>query len=131
MDDPEVRKAMKSGAERMITNAYGPLFQKLGLDEQTSKLAADIIGERNMAAMDKGRKLMEAGITEANAAGVRQEINAVKTEYDGKLRSVLGEQGYSEFSSFEQTVGDQRSLDSSRATLSAKACHFSSRRWTP
>lgn len=110
IDNPDVRKAMKSGQERMINGAYGSLFKKLGLDEATSKLATELISDRNMAALEKGRKIAEAGGSEAAIAEARKEIAAVKTEYDSKLKSVLGDQGFGEFNSYEQTVGDQRTL---------------------
>ena len=45
-------------------------------------------------------------------AEVRKDIQATKTEYDGKLKSVLGEQKFAEMNAYEQTVGDQRTLDS-------------------
>lgn len=113
LDDPTFRKAMKSNQETQINRVYGPMLEKLGLDEQTSKLTVDLIGERNLAALQKGRKLVEGdGATEAAMGEVRKDVEAVKTDYDTKLKSVLGDQKFQEFSSFEQTVGDQRALDS-------------------
>ncbi len=111
LDDPEFRSAMKANQERMITSVYGSLFKKLGLDDQTAKLAADLIGERNIAAMQKGRKLMEGEPSETAMGDVRKDVESVKADYDTKLKSVLGDDKFQEFTSYEQTVGDQRSLD--------------------
>jgi hypothetical protein len=112
MDDPEVRKAMKSGLDRAVETFYGPMFKTLGLDEASSKLAMELISERNMAAFDKGRKIMSSGGGEAAMAEARKEVEAVKADYDSKLKSVLGDQGFGQFTSHEQTVGDQRALTS-------------------
>jgi len=112
LDDPNFREAMKGNTLRQIAGAYGPLFKKLGLDDETSKLAADLIAERGIAALQKGRKLVEGGgATEGSMGDVRKDIEGVKSDYDTKLKSVLGEQKFQEFSTYEQTMGDQRSLE--------------------
>lgn len=110
LDDPETRKAMRQGQERMVAGVYASLFKKLGLTEDESKLVAELLAERNFAAMDKGRKALAAG-DDAAMTSVRQDISATKAEYDAKLKAVLGEEKMAELGSFEQTVGDQRALD--------------------
>jgi len=112
MDNPEMRKMMKQGQERMVTAAYEALFKKLGLSDEETKLVAELIADRNFAALDKGRKILTGSSTdEAAAAAVRKDIDATKTEYDSKLKSVLGEQKFTELAAYEQTIGDQRALD--------------------
>ncbi len=111
-DDPEQRKAMKSMQERMVSGAYEKLFKELGLSEADSKLVTELIGERNFVAMDRGRKLLTGKTDDASVAEVRKDITAAKTEYDGKVKAVLGDEKYGAFASYEQTVGDRRALDS-------------------
>jgi hypothetical protein len=101
---------MKSGLDRAVETFYGPFFKTLGVDDATAKLATELVAERNMAAFDKGRKIMSTGGGEAAMADARKEVEAVKADYDTKLKSVLGDQGYDKFSSHEQTVTDQRAL---------------------
>jgi hypothetical protein len=113
MDDPETRKMMKQGQERMISGAYDSVFKKLGLSDQETKLVTELLADRNFAALDKGRKILTgAGADDAAMATARQDIAATKAEFDGKLKAVLGEQKFTELSSYEQTVGDQRALES-------------------
>ncbi len=112
LDDPEQRKAFRGMQQQQITTAYDKLFQKLGLNEQDAKLVSELLADRNMSAMDKGRKLLTGTATEEAMTEARKEIQATKTEYDGKLKSVLGEQKFTELAAYEQTVGDQRTLDS-------------------
>ncbi len=112
LDDPEQRKAFRGMQQQQITGAYDKLFQKLGLNEQDTKLVSELLADRNMSAMDKGRKLLAGAATEEAMTEIRKDIQGTKTEYDGKLKSVLGEQKFTELSAYEQTVGDQRTLDS-------------------
>jgi hypothetical protein len=113
MDDPETRKMMKQGQERMVAAAYESLFKKLGLDEQQSKLVAELLNDRNFAALDKGRSILDAGKgDDASAAALRKEIEGIKADYDSKLKGVLGEEKFSELTAYEQTLGDLRALDS-------------------
>jgi hypothetical protein len=111
MDDPEVRKAMKSQQERLVGSAYDAVLKKLNLSEDDSKLVTELISDRNMAALDQGRKLLRGASDEANLQAVRKEIEGTKLEYDAKLKGMLGEDKFKELATFEQTVGDQRTLD--------------------
>ncbi len=111
-DDPEQRKAMRSMGERMVGGAYEKMFKDMGLNEADTKLVTEIIGERNFVAMDRGRKLLTGKADEAAVAEVRKDIAVAKTEYDSKLKAVLGNEKYNDFTAYEQTVGDRRTLDS-------------------
>ncbi len=111
-DDPEQRKAMKSMGERMVGGAYEKMFKDMGLTEADSKLVTELIGERNFVAMDRGRKLLTGKADEATVAEVRRDIAVAKTEYDTKLKAVLGNDKYNDFTTYEQTLGDRRTLES-------------------
>lgn len=112
MDDPEQRKAFRGMQQQQISNAYEKLFQKLGLNDSDAKLVSELLADRNMSAMDKGRKLLTGAATDEAMTEVRKDIQDTKTDYDKKLKSVLGEQKFGELTAYEQTVGDQRTLDS-------------------
>ena len=111
-DDPEQRKAMKSMQERMVSGAYEKLFKELGLSEADAKLVSELLGERNFMAMDKGRKLLSGKTDDASVAELRNDIVTTKAEYDSKLKAVLGDEKAAKLSTYEQTVGDIRALDS-------------------
>ena len=122
MDDPDTRKMMKQGQERMIGGAYDSLFKKLGLNDQETKLVTELLAERNFAALDKGRKVLTGGVADdAALASTRQEIAATKTEYDAKLKAVLGAEKFAELGTYEQTVGDQRALESFDRNFKSKS----------
>ena len=110
-DDPEQRKAMKGMQEQMVGGAYAKLFKELGLSEADSKLVTELLGERNFLAMDKGRKLLTGKADDAAIAELRKDIETTKNDYDSKVKAVLGEEKSAKLSSYEQTVGDRRSLD--------------------
>lgn len=111
-DDPEQRKAMKGMQEQMVGGAYAKIFKDLGLSEADSKLVSELLGERNFLAMDKGRKLLGGKTDDATVAELRKDIETTKTEYDAKVKAVLGEEKSAKLNAYEQTVGDRRSLDS-------------------
>jgi hypothetical protein len=115
MDDPEVKKIMRSGQTRMISGVYDGLFKKLNLSEADQQVVSELISERNMAAFDKGRKLIGAKADDATIAATRKEIETTKAEYDAKLRGVVGEQRFA-----EKTLGEQRSVDSFARNLERK-----------
>jgi|GEM_PF-1356399 len=122
MDDPEVRGMMKQGQERMISRSYDRFFDNLKLSDDEQKLVGELLADRNMAALDKGRKLLDGSTTdEAAIAAVKKEVEATKAEYDSKLKAVLGEDKFKQLSSYEQTVGDQRMLEFAERNFSRKS----------
>ena len=122
LDDPETRRTMKQGQQRMVAAAYEPLFKQLGLSEQESNLAAELIAERNFAVLDKGRKILDGGAADdAAVSAVRKEIDAAEAESDAKLKTVLGAQKFEELTAYEQTLGDQRALDFFTRNFNAKS----------
>jgi hypothetical protein len=112
LDDPEVRKTMKANQQMQIAGLYDSLFKKLNLSEEDSKLVAEMLADRNFTALDQGRKLLNGKADDASIKAVRSEIEKTKTESDEKLKGMLGEEKFKELTAFEQTVGDQRALDS-------------------
>jgi hypothetical protein len=122
MDDPDTRKMMRQSQERMITTAYDALFKKLGLTGEETKLVAELLAARNFAAIDQSRKILTgAGADDAALASARQDIAATKSEYDSKLKAVLGEEKFTDLSSYEKTVGDQRTLESFDRTFRSRS----------
>lgn len=120
MDDPEVRKTMKTQQQQMIARQYEAIFKKLNLSEEDAKLVAELLGDRNFSAMDKGRKLLSGKMDDATLKQARQEILETKAETSAKLKGMLGEDKFSALSEFEQTAGDQRSLDSIARNFESK-----------
>ena len=110
-DDPDQRKAMKGMQEQIISGAYAKLFKDLGLSEADSKLVSELLGERNFLAMDKGRKLLGGKTDDDSVAALRKDIETTKTDYDSKVKAVLGDEKSAKLTEYEQTVGDRRSLD--------------------
>lgn len=121
LDEPETRKSVKQGQQRMVAGAYESFLRKLGLSEQESTLVTELIAERNFAVLDKGRKLLDGGAADdASLIAIRTDIESARTESDAKLKTVLGAERFGELSAYEQTIGDQRALDFFARNFNAK-----------
>jgi hypothetical protein len=120
MDDPDVRKTMKTQQQQQIAGAYEALFKKLNLSEDESKLVAELLAERNFTAIDQGRKLLSGKSDDASLEAVRKEIQSTKAETDGKLKGMLGDEKFKELTTYEQTVGDQRALEGMTRSFTRK-----------
>ena len=63
-----------------------------------------------------GQYMRSIGMTDigkaddAAIAELRSNIEAMKNDYDAKVKAVLGEEKSAKFTDYEQTVGDRRSL---------------------
>jgi hypothetical protein len=110
--NPEMKKMMRGQQARMIGGAYEGLYKKLNLSTEDQQIVSDLLADRSSAAMEKAMKLFGGKTDEATLTATRKEIEGIKAEHDTKLRGVLGEQKFNELSSYEKTMGEQRSVDS-------------------
>ena len=67
-----------------------------------------LLGDRQNALSDSQFKFMGEGkFDEASAKAMAAESEAVKKEYDEKLKGILGEEKFQQFGEYEKTLGDR------------------------
>jgi RNA polymerase sigma factor (sigma-70 family) len=101
--DPDVLKAMKEQQASMMKIQYGPLVKQLHLsDDQANKFYQILIGKsaENLDAMQSG-----------NLSSVMTNAAASQKTMENDLKSVLGEDGYSQYKDFTGSMADRMMLD--------------------
>jgi len=105
MKTEEGRKMLQSQATARVTRQYSVLAKNLKLSPQDSGVLLGLLADRQTAKANA--RIGSAG----NSASLAAQTAAIDSEFDEKLRTTLGDQGYDEFSQYEQTVEERATVN--------------------
>jgi hypothetical protein len=107
-ESEEGKKMMRSQAAMGIKMMYGSLAKDLNLDPKSADQVMALLADRQGAMSEMGFAMMkDGGIDEAGAKAIGEKSEALKKEYDEKLRAVLGEDGMTKLTEYERTASDR------------------------
>jgi hypothetical protein len=107
-DSEEGRKMMKAQTAMVTKMMYGDLGKKLGLSPKDADQLMSLLGDRQTALSERQFKMMgKGGFDEASAKEMAAQAEAVKKDYDAKLKGMLGEEKFQQMQEYERTIGDR------------------------
>jgi hypothetical protein len=105
--DPSMKKVMRGQQAMMLRTMYGDLIKQLGLSPDAADKFMDMMADRQMAMTEKGMAMMGGKM---DAKQIAENSSDATASYDGKLQSLLGADGYSQFKDYEKTVGERAAM---------------------
>lgn len=110
MNKPEVQAMLSLQQKAAVEARYGALFRTLNLTpEQTDKLKG-LLADRSNTRMDVMTVAQEQGIdARSNPEAVRKLFANAQDELNNSIKAVVGENGFTQLQSYEQTL-PQRGL---------------------
>lgn len=116
----EGRKMMRSQAAMGVKMMYGTLAADLKLDPAVADQVLSLIGDRQAAMSEMAFGAMKGGvIDEAAGKEMATKGEALKKEYDAKLRGLVGDEGLKQIEGYERTAGDRMMLTMNEHQFSA------------
>ena len=108
----EGRKMMRSQMAMGLKMQYGSLAKDLNLDPKLADQVFALLGDRQMALTEATFGAMKGGaLDEAATKEMGAKTAALKKEYDGKLKTVLGDTGMTQLQDYERTLADRMMLN--------------------
>ena len=108
----EGKKMMRAQMGMQLKMMYGGLAKELKLDPKVADQVMALLGDRQMAMTEASFAAMKNGaMDEAAAKEIAAKTAGLKTEYDGKLKTVLGDDGVTQLNKYERTLGDRMMLN--------------------
>jgi hypothetical protein len=106
------KKMMRSQMKMGLKMQYGDLAKALKLDPQTADQVLALLGDRQAALTEATFAAMKDGTLD-DAAGkeIAAKAAALKGDYDEKLKTVLGDDGMTQLTGYERTLGDRMMLN--------------------
>lgn len=116
----EGKKMMRSQMAMGLKMQYGSLAKDLKLDPKLADQVFSLLGDRQMALTEVTFGAMKGGaLDEAATKEIAAKSEALKKEYDEKLKAVLGDTGMTQLQDYERTLGDRMMLNMHEQQFSA------------
>lgn len=103
--DPEMKKSMRVQQLVGIRMIYGDLAKELGLSPEDGEQLMEILADRQMALSASAMANMDPNAPDKEAK--KKEMAETQKRYTEQLQSVLGDERYKKFQSYEGSVGDR------------------------
>jgi hypothetical protein len=110
MQDPEMKKFIKAQQKVMVDQLYGPLAKKLAMTPEDTDKFKELIAD-NMANSAEKATSMFGGGDATNRTAAIEAITANQKSFDEQMKSFLGDDRYSEYKSYQETVGERTQLN--------------------
>jgi hypothetical protein len=119
MSKPEVQALMSSQQKAAVEARYAALFKSLNLaPEQTEKLKS-ILADRQTTMQDVFMAAREQGIDPRTDRDSFQKLMEVaRTDINSSIKSVIGENGFAQFESYEKTLPQRNVVNQLQQRLS-------------
>jgi hypothetical protein len=108
----EGRKMMRSQMNAGLKMQYGDLAKHLKLDPKTADQVLALLGDRQAALTEATFAAMKDGTLD-DAAGkeLATKAQATQSDYNDKLRAIIGDDGLTQLQGYERTLGDRMMLN--------------------
>lgn len=103
MKTPEGRKMIQNRSAAMVRMQYSELAKRMKLSPQDSAVLMGLLADRQTAL---ATARLNSGGNSAESAAQR---SAIESEFNDKLKGMLGEEGFGQLSEYEKTV-DERGM---------------------
>jgi len=117
MSDPDTRKFIPDQQRVSMDQLYSPLVRKLGLSSEEATRFKELLADHMMASSEKAMAMMG----EKSAEDKTKALSALtegQTQFDEEVRSLLGENRYSQYKEYQETLGERAQLNMFRQSSS-------------
>lgn len=104
LDNPEMQRSLAARQRSTLNARYGPLFKNLHLDAATLTQFKDLLVEKQMVSSDVLSVVAKQGLNPLqNRQEVSQLLVKAQSDIDGKIKTLLGDEGYGQFQNYQRT----------------------------
>jgi len=109
-ESEEGKKMMKSQMAMVTKMQYADLARMLKLTPDQAEQVMSLLTDRQAAMAEESFKMMGGNLDEAGAKDMAKRAEAVKKDYDEKLKAVLGGDKFQQMQDYDKTLGDRMML---------------------
>ncbi|HEY5909359.1 MAG TPA: hypothetical protein VJA21_02010 [Verrucomicrobiae bacterium] len=108
MEDPDTKKFIRDQQRMMMDQMYAPLIKRLGLTAAEGAQLKDLLAENAMKMAEKATSMF--GNAGADRAELANTMAAGQKDFDEQIKGLLGEDRFTQYKEYEETVGDRTQL---------------------
>jgi hypothetical protein len=117
LKNPQMKEMVRAQQKMMIEQMYGGLYKKLSLSPADEDSLKQLLNDRQMALVDAGLAAMDGSGSDTNQPAV--DTKTLKAQYDKQIEDLLGQQAYTTFQQYDQTVTERTQVNLFKQSLSA------------
>lgn len=110
MQDPQTKKFIRDQQRMMMDQLYAPLVNQMALAPDESEKFKDLLADNAMKATEKASSLL-GGASSTNQAEALTALSTDQKSFEDEVKAFLGEERYSFYKEYQQTVGDRMQLN--------------------
>ena len=119
MSKPEVQAMLSLQQKAAIEKRYAALFKNLNLPAEQIEKLTTLLADRTTTMQDVMSAAREQGINpRENPEAFRKLVSDVQDQINNGIKSVIGEQGFAQLSTYEQTLPQRNVVDELQQRLS-------------
>lgn len=105
-----IKTQQKTALSAMIDKNYGKLLSDLHLTREQSASLKDLILNKQLAAADIGMSMFSGDQDPTNRAAMVQQVKTASDTADGQIKQLLGDDGFTQFQTYEKSIGERMAL---------------------
>lgn len=110
-NDPAALRRLNLQARAQVQRRYGDLFQELHLSpDQTEALTKLFIDKRLVAVDMTVSQVQQNQNPMSDLAGFQDMVGTARTDIEGKIQDLLGEQGYADYRDYDRNFSQNSNL---------------------
>ncbi|PHX85279.1 MAG: hypothetical protein CK538_07675 [Opitutia bacterium] len=122
LQKPEIQRALALQQKGQLDARYASLFKNLNLSPAQLDKFKNLLVERQTSAMDVFTAAREQGIDpRRDPDGFRSLLASTQADIDASIKASVGEEGFKQYKSFEQTMPQRATADQLSQRLSYTA----------
>ena len=119
MAKPEVQALISSQQKAVVDSRYAALFKNLNLTPDQSEKLKTILADRQTTMADVMAAARDQGINPRTDPDAFQKLQEVaKNDINNSIKAVIGESGFTQFESYEQTLPQRNVVEQLQRRLS-------------
>ena len=112
LDDPDVQRLASVQQRAALDERFAALFRNLKLTPQQLEKFKDLLVEKRAAVADVMAAARTEGLTgRENRDELRALVQNAQAEVDASIRTLLGESGFQQYESYEQTLPQRNTVE--------------------
>jgi hypothetical protein len=117
--NPEFQRLLALQMKSRISATYGPLFKALNLTPDQLAQFQSLLADKQQALMDTLQAAREQGINpRTDPDGFKTLVSQSESQVDASIQQALGDQAYSQYQQYQQTLPERNTVNSLQQQLS-------------
>lgn len=106
-----IKKQQKTMMGGMVDKSYADFFKSMNLTPEQKETMKDLILNKMLGSADAGMEMMSGDMDADKRAELTKQIKDQKEAADMQIKTLLGDDNFTAFESYEKTIPDRMAID--------------------